>query len=214
MWIVRLALRRTYTFVVVGPADRRARAGSASTGCRPTSSRTSTSRSSASSGSTPACRPTRSSPRIILINERVLTTSVNDIEHIESQSLDGVGVIRIYFYPGAAIAEAEAQVTATMPGAPQDHAARHHAAVHRPLQRHQRADPADRRQQRHADRAADLRLRHELRHPADSAPSRGPACRSRGAASSGRSWSTSTRTSCTPAASRPTTCQRPSATRT
>jgi hypothetical protein len=32
--------------------------------------------------------------RIILVNERVLTTSVNDIEHIESQSLDGVSVIR------------------------------------------------------------------------------------------------------------------------
>src|SRR4029450_4906588 len=38
---------------------------------------------------------------------------VNDIEHVESQSLFGVGVIRIYFYPGAKIAEAEAQVTAT-----------------------------------------------------------------------------------------------------
>src|SRR5438128_2652459 len=51
--------------------------------------------------------------RITLINERVLTGSVNDIEHIQSQSLDGVGVIRIYFQPGAKIAEAEAQVTAT-----------------------------------------------------------------------------------------------------
>src|SRR5437870_3246317 len=51
--------------------------------------------------------------RIILINERVLTASVNDIEHIESQSIDGVGVIRMYFQPGAKIAEAEAQVTAT-----------------------------------------------------------------------------------------------------
>src|SRR2546427_2926563 len=51
--------------------------------------------------------------RLILINERVLTASVNDIEHIESQSLDGVGVIRIFFQPGAKIAEAEAQVTAT-----------------------------------------------------------------------------------------------------
>jgi len=51
--------------------------------------------------------------RIILITERVLTASVNDIEHIESQSLDGVGVIRIYFQPGAQIAEAETQVTAT-----------------------------------------------------------------------------------------------------
>src|SRR3954471_22727260 len=51
--------------------------------------------------------------RIILINERVLTASVNDIEHIESQSLNGVGVIRIYFRPGAPLGEAEAQVTAT-----------------------------------------------------------------------------------------------------
>ena len=51
--------------------------------------------------------------RIVLVNERVLTTSVNDIEHIESQSLAGVAVIRIYFRPGAKIAEAEAQVTAT-----------------------------------------------------------------------------------------------------
>src|SRR5713226_9606902 len=51
--------------------------------------------------------------RIVLINERILTASVNDIEHIESQSLDGVGTIRIYFQPGAKIAEADAQVTAT-----------------------------------------------------------------------------------------------------
>src|SRR6266699_93098 len=51
--------------------------------------------------------------RIVLINERVLTASVNDIEHIESQSIDGVGVIRIYFQPGAKVAEAETQVTAT-----------------------------------------------------------------------------------------------------
>src|SRR5204863_5118520 len=51
--------------------------------------------------------------RIVLINERVLTASVNDIEHVESQSLTGVGVIRVYFHPGAKVAEAEAQVTAT-----------------------------------------------------------------------------------------------------
>src|SRR6185369_7813914 len=51
--------------------------------------------------------------RIVLINERVLTTAVNDIEHVESQSYTGVGVIRVYFQPGAKVAEAEAQVTAT-----------------------------------------------------------------------------------------------------
>jgi multidrug efflux pump subunit AcrB len=50
---------------------------------------------------------------IVLVNERVLTAAVNDIEHIESQSLFGVGVIRIYFQPGARIEAAVAQVTAT-----------------------------------------------------------------------------------------------------
>jgi hypothetical protein len=45
--------------------------------------------------------------------EGFLTTTVNDIEHIESQSLNGVAVIRVYFQPGAKIEEAEAQVTAT-----------------------------------------------------------------------------------------------------
>ncbi len=50
--------------------------------------------------------------RIIRPYEGILTTTVNDIEHIESQSINGEGVVRIYFQPGAKIAEAEAQVTA------------------------------------------------------------------------------------------------------
>src|SRR5205807_6657563 len=52
-------------------------------------------------------------PRIVLDSARVMTDSVNGIEHIESQSLNGVAVIRIYFQPGSNVAEAEAQVTAT-----------------------------------------------------------------------------------------------------
>jgi multidrug efflux pump subunit AcrB len=51
--------------------------------------------------------------RILLITERVLTASVNDIEHIESQAYTGTGVIRIYFQPKAKIEAATAQVTAT-----------------------------------------------------------------------------------------------------
>jgi len=97
--------------------------------------------------------------RIILINERVLTASVNNIEHIESQSLAGVGVIRVYFHPGAQIAEAEAPGHRHLPDAAQDHAPRHQAAVHRPVPRAtQRTGRADRRVQRHADRGADPRL--------------------------------------------------------
>ncbi|MFC0307161.1 efflux RND transporter permease subunit [Rhizorhabdus histidinilytica] len=49
--------------------------------------------------------------RIIGPYERVLTTTVNDIDHVESQSLLGVGIVKIYFQPGADIRTATAQVT-------------------------------------------------------------------------------------------------------
>ncbi|WP_343527082.1 efflux RND transporter permease subunit [Sphingomonas sp.] len=55
--------------------------------------------------------PKDMSDRIITPYERVLTTTVNDIEHVESQSLQGVGVVKIYFQPGADIRTATAQVT-------------------------------------------------------------------------------------------------------
>src|SRR5690348_16769638 len=50
--------------------------------------------------------------RIITLSERSLTTTVNDIEHIESTSLPGIGVVKIYFQPGVDIANAVAQITA------------------------------------------------------------------------------------------------------
>jgi multidrug efflux pump subunit AcrB len=48
--------------------------------------------------------------RITAVNERSLTTTVNDIEHIESQSLAGIAVIKIFFQPNANIPTAIAQV--------------------------------------------------------------------------------------------------------
>jgi multidrug efflux pump subunit AcrB len=50
--------------------------------------------------------------RVVGQFERILTTTVNNIEHIESQSLNGRGIIKIYFQKGAKIEEATAQVTA------------------------------------------------------------------------------------------------------
>src|SRR5580698_9489320 len=44
--------------------------------------------------------------------ERVLTTTVNDIEHIESQSLNGIAVVKVFFQPKAKLETALAQVTA------------------------------------------------------------------------------------------------------
>ena len=43
--------------------------------------------------------------------ERGMTTTVNDIDHIESQSLVGVGIIKIFFHPNVNIGQAVAQVT-------------------------------------------------------------------------------------------------------
>src|ERR1700723_1734643 len=50
--------------------------------------------------------------RIITITERTLTTTVDNIDHIESQSLDGVGVVKVYFQPKVTVATAIAQITA------------------------------------------------------------------------------------------------------
>jgi CzcA family heavy metal efflux pump len=44
--------------------------------------------------------------------ERTATTTVNGIEHIESQTINGWGVIKVFFHPGTNIAAANAQVTA------------------------------------------------------------------------------------------------------
>jgi multidrug efflux pump subunit AcrB len=51
--------------------------------------------------------------RIVTVSERSYTTSVNDIQHIESQSMPGVSVIKVFFQPGAPVAGAVAQLTAT-----------------------------------------------------------------------------------------------------
>lgn len=52
------------------------------------------------------------SNRIITPYQRALTTTVADIEHIESQSMTGMGIVRIFFQPGVDIRTATAQVTA------------------------------------------------------------------------------------------------------
>jgi len=56
--------------------------------------------------------PEEMEKRVVTNYERMLTTTVNDIEHIESQSLTGIAIVKIYFQPGAQIEAATAQVTA------------------------------------------------------------------------------------------------------
>ncbi|MFT3996683.1 MAG: efflux RND transporter permease subunit [Asticcacaulis sp.] len=56
--------------------------------------------------------PEDMSARILTPYQRALTTTVNDIEHIEANSYNGIGIVKIYFQPNADIRLANAQVTA------------------------------------------------------------------------------------------------------
>jgi multidrug efflux pump subunit AcrB len=111
MWIVRLALRRPYTFVVASllllllapfvllrtPTD-----------IFPTINIPVVSIVWSYTGLT--ARDIEQ--RLVYTDERALTTTVNNIAHIESTSYDGVGVIKVFFQPGASAAEAVAEITA------------------------------------------------------------------------------------------------------
>ncbi|SKA20837.1 Multidrug efflux pump subunit AcrB [Enhydrobacter aerosaccus] len=56
--------------------------------------------------------PDDMSGRVMLQFQRALTTTVNDIEHIEATSYTGIGIVKIFFQPGVNISVANAQVTA------------------------------------------------------------------------------------------------------
>ena len=112
MWIVRLALRRPYTFVVA--AILVAILGVFIAGFQmPTDIFPNIDIPVISICFNYAgISPEDMEKRIVTPYERILTTTVNDISHIESQSLYGVGVIKVYFQPSAQIAVANAQITA------------------------------------------------------------------------------------------------------
>jgi CzcA family heavy metal efflux pump len=111
MWIVRLALRRPYTFVVlslllfiVGPVVMlRTPVDIFPNIDIPVVSVI---------WNYAGMSPQELSDRIVLPFERSLTTTVNDIEHSESQTLSGVSVTKIFFRPTVNISQAVAQVTA------------------------------------------------------------------------------------------------------
>ena len=51
--------------------------------------------------------------RITYTHERILTVTVNNIEHIESTSYNGIGVVKVFLQPGASVDSAVAQITAS-----------------------------------------------------------------------------------------------------
>ena len=111
MWIVRLALRRPYTFVVMSVLILVLGVVSIltmSTDIFPTIDIPVVTVIWSYSGTS----PDEMEKRFTTVSERSMTTAVNDIEHIESQSISGISVIKIFFQPGAKIEAAVAQVTA------------------------------------------------------------------------------------------------------
>ena len=111
MWIVRLALRRPYTFIVM--AILMLVLGITAIASMPTDIFPYIDIPVASMiwsyGGMP---PREMADRIVTIAERALTTTVTNIEHMESTTYSGVSVIRLYFQPGANIDLAIAQMTA------------------------------------------------------------------------------------------------------
>ncbi|WP_437591641.1 efflux RND transporter permease subunit [Sorangium sp. So ce1000] len=111
MWLVRIALQRTYTFIVMSMLI--VILGVFTVARMPTDIFPDIDIPVLSVifnyGGLP---PEEMEKRIVNNYERFLTTTVNDIDHIESQSLTGIAIIKIFLQPGASIEAATAQVTA------------------------------------------------------------------------------------------------------
>jgi multidrug efflux pump subunit AcrB len=111
MWIVRLALRRPYTFIVMAiligimgglsivtmPTDIFPYINIPMVGVIWNYS---------------GMSPDDMAKRVLVVSERAMTTTVNGIERIESTAYNGVGLIRVYMQPGTNVDLAVAQVTA------------------------------------------------------------------------------------------------------
>src|SRR5580658_339281 len=111
MWIVRLALRRPYTFVVM--AVLIAILGGTAIVTMPVDIFPYIDIPVVSViWSYSGLSPLEMEKRMVTIFERSMTTTVNDIEHIESQAYSGVSVTRVYFQPNAKVELAISQVTA------------------------------------------------------------------------------------------------------
>ena len=111
MWIVRLALRRPYTFVVMAililvmgvVAILRTASDIFPNINIPVVSII---------WNYNGLVPEEMSDRIVSVTERSLTTTVDNIEHIESQSLYGIAVVKVFLQPNASLDRAIAQITA------------------------------------------------------------------------------------------------------
>src|ERR1700729_4100163 len=114
MWIVKLALNRPYTFIVLAllililspvvilrtPTDIFPNINIPVVAVAWTYT---------------GLSPEETEGRITTVYERVLTTTVDNIEHIESTTINGTAIVKIYLQPSASIDRANAQITAVSP---------------------------------------------------------------------------------------------------
>jgi multidrug efflux pump subunit AcrB len=113
MWIVRLALRRPYTFVVVSLLMLLFGIGTCVEAPKdiypyiniPVVTIV---------WSYTGLPPEEMEGRIVTVCERALTTTVNDIEHTQSESYEGVAVVRVFFQPTVKVELAMSQITAVV----------------------------------------------------------------------------------------------------
>jgi multidrug efflux pump subunit AcrB len=113
MWIVRLALRRPYTFVVFSLLMMLLGIGTAVEAPKdiyPYINIPVVTIVWSYSG----LPPQEMEGRIVTVCERALTTTVNDIEHTSSESYQGVSVIHVYFQPSVKVELAMSQITAVV----------------------------------------------------------------------------------------------------
>ena len=134
MWIVRLALRRPYTFVVVSVLI--AILGIAAVITTPKDIFPNINIPVISVvWSYTGLTPDDMEKRMVTVTERAMTTTVNDIEHIESQSYNGVAIIKVFFQPNVKPEMALAQINSICQTLAARAAAGNHAAVPRQVRR-------------------------------------------------------------------------------
>ncbi len=111
MWIVQLALRRPYTFVVMSMLI--VIMGGLAIFRTPTDIFPNINIPVVSIiWNYNGLIPEDMSDRIVSVTERALTTTVDNIEHVESQSLYGVAVVKVFPQPNANVQQGIAQITA------------------------------------------------------------------------------------------------------
>jgi len=112
MWIVQIALRRPYTFVVL--AILILVMGGAAIFRTPTDIFPNIDIPVVSIiWSYNGLVPKEMTDRIVSVTERNLTTVVDNIEHVESQTLYGIAVVKVFLQPNASLDRAIAQITAS-----------------------------------------------------------------------------------------------------